>query len=265
MRLPPRRVDDRDLYSLSGKGRAELRNAGTSLTPAQVQALVLTDGRTKVAAISERVGLEPERGRAVFADFLQRGLVESSPVDRLQNLDEHFRSRVRLRDAEAEDEGMIDAEPGLVALATNGFYVAIAHAGASVGKARAAGRRTVLVVEDDAAVLGLLVFLLGKEGFDVRTAVDRDSILAGLREAPIPDLVLLDVLLPDADGYHVLERIRAHPELANVPVILVTSLASRHSVAKGLALGANGYLTKPVSAGVLVKAVRAVCGPAPAG
>ncbi|MDH4191878.1 MAG: response regulator, partial [Betaproteobacteria bacterium] len=85
-------------------------------------------------------------------------------------------------------------------------------------------------------------------------------ILAAFREPPRPDLVLLDVTLPDADGFDVLAKMRLHPALKTVPVIMVTAIATREAVIKGILRGADGYITKPFEVDVLLKAVRTVLG-----
>ncbi|HEX5286259.1 MAG TPA: response regulator, partial [Polaromonas sp.] len=88
----------------------------------------------------------------------------------------------------------------------------------------------------------------------------RAEIVAEIRKPPIPDLVLLDVMMPDADGFDILLRIRSHPALKDVPVIMLTAKASREAVLKGLAGGADGYITKPVETESLLQAVRTVVG-----
>ncbi|OGA98357.1 MAG: hypothetical protein A3E79_04420 [Burkholderiales bacterium RIFCSPHIGHO2_12_FULL_61_11] len=102
--------------------------------------------------------------------------------------------------------------------------------------------------------------VLGFAGFVARVAANREQIVAALRQPPLPDLVLLDVMLPDTDGFNVLARMRQHPLLGKVPVIMVTGTATREAVLKGLLGGANGYITKPFQIDVLLKAVKTVLG-----
>ena len=98
------------------------------------------------------------------------------------------------------------------------------------------------------------------EGFEVRTAANRDEIVQAMREPPRPDLVLLDVNLPDANGFDVLAKMRQHPGLRDVPVMMLTTVSTRESIIRGLTLGANGYITKPFQPDVLVKAMRTLFG-----
>jgi two-component system OmpR family response regulator len=106
----------------------------------------------------------------------------------------------------------------------------------------------------------VIVAVLAKHGFKTRAATNLQGILKGVNARPRPDAILLDVMLPDANGFAVLERVRRHPELGGTAVVMLTSLSEPSDVAKGLALGANGYLSKPARPQVLVAAIRDVLG-----
>jgi len=93
-----------------------------------------------------------------------------------------------------------------------------------------------------------------------RLAANRAEILDAFRQPPLPDLVLLDVTLPDANGFDILAKMRQHPALKTVPVIMLTAEATREAVLKGLLAGADGYVTKPFEPEVLTTAVNAVLG-----
>lgn len=81
-----------------------------------------------------------------------------------------------------------------------------------------------------------------------------------MNNKPQPDLILLDIMLPDANGFPVLERLRRHPELSTNPVVMLTSLSEPADVAKGLALGATGYMSKPARPQALLSAIDIVVG-----
>jgi DNA-binding response OmpR family regulator len=91
-------------------------------------------------------------------------------------------------------------------------------------------------------------------------AANREGITAALRLAPKPDVVLLDVTLPDIDGFEVLLRMKQHPVMKTIPVIMMTAKATREAVLKGLACGADGYITKPFDVDVISNAVKSVLG-----
>lgn len=119
-------------------------------------------------------------------------------------------------------------------------------------EAAAAGR--LLVVEDDPDLRAHLAALLQGDGWQVDAVADVPSALA--RPTP-PTLVLSDVMLPGADGIDLVVALRAHPDLADVPVILLTARAGPEAAAEGLAAGATDYLTKPFDPTELLARVRA--------
>lgn len=101
----------------------------------------------------------------------------------------------------------------------------------------------ILLVEDDTFLAGMYVTKLTMEHYQVELATDGE---AGLKkaEAVVPDLILLDILLPKMNGFDVLRRLKAQPELRHIPVILLTNLGQRGDVNEGLDLGAVDYLIK---------------------
>ena len=154
-----------------------------------------------------------------------------------------------------------EATAGGPQLAKTGFYVAMArHATGGKVQPRNGERHVVLVVEDDVTLAKLVVEVLGKAGFGTRVARNKGEINVEFNKPPLPDIMLLDVALPDADGFNILERIRANARIAKLPVILVTGKSEVTDVARGLALGADGYVTKPFKISGLVAAVNTVLG-----
>ena len=121
-------------------------------------------------------------------------------------------------------------------------------------------RHAVLVVEDDAELLKLLGEILGTAGFEVRFARNRDELKVELNRKPLPDIALLDLTLPGMDGFEVLEKMRGHPTLEALPVIIMTGRSQAHHMTRGLALGADGYVTKPFKISAMVNAVNTVLG-----
>src|SRR5712691_9166648 len=115
----------------------------------------------------------------------------------------------------------------------------------------------VLVVEDEPDIRDLLSFHLAREGFEVRTA---GTGLQGLREvkAKHPDLVVLDLMLPELNGLEVCRRLRQDPDTASIPVIMLTAKGDEADRVVGLEIGADDYVTKPFSPKELVARVRAV-------
>ena len=103
----------------------------------------------------------------------------------------------------------------------------------------------VLVVEDDPLNLKLIRDVLGYRGFDVLTATSgEEGVVAALSESP--DLVLMDLHLPDIDGHEALLRIRADPQCSGIPVVAVTAFAMKEDVDRATAAGFDGYIAKPI-------------------
>ena len=98
-----------------------------------------------------------------------------------------------------------------------------------------------------------------REGYDVRVAGDGEAALAEVAAAP-PDLVLLDVMIPKRDGYDVCQTIRANPDWNDVKIVMVTAKGREIEAEKGLALGADAYVTKPFSTRDLAERVRDLLG-----
>lgn len=115
----------------------------------------------------------------------------------------------------------------------------------------------VLVVEDERDIAALVAYHLTKEGYRVRTAEAGNEALLAV-QAERPDLVLLDLMLPGLSGYEVLSELRRRPELADVPVVVLTARKDEADRVKGLELGADDYVTKPFSPRELVLRVSAV-------
>ena len=118
-----------------------------------------------------------------------------------------------------------------------------------------ADKRTVLVVDDTPANVALLSSVL-KDEYQVKAAASGARALQILQEGPPPDIVLLDIMMPEMDGYEVLSRMRDDPRVREVPVIFVTAMAEAQDEQRGLELGAVDYITKPISPPIVLARVR---------
>jgi len=116
---------------------------------------------------------------------------------------------------------------------------------------------TVLIVDDDLTARETLIAMLEGEQYDLQIAKDGIQALHMLEELQ-PDLILLDVMMPGMDGYEVCRRIRATPELAEVPIILLTALDDRASLVRGIEAGADDFLSKPADRRELTARVRTI-------
>jgi two-component system, OmpR family, response regulator len=170
-------------------------------------------------------------------------------------------------------EGISSAEPEVAAeearsfenaaligntkLRESGQFVNIVKMGA---RPAPEGQPLILIVEDDPGTSAVIDAVLKKREYATRIAANLNEIKRALSTRPVPHLILLDVMLPDANGFAVLERLRRHPEYAQIPVVMLTSLSEPADVAKGLALGATGYMSKPARPQALIHVIRTALG-----
>ena len=115
--------------------------------------------------------------------------------------------------------------------------------------------RRILIADDEPNMLLSLEFLMKRAGFEVTTAADGQAALDAIAESP-PDLALLDVLMPRKSGLEVCETVRSNPAWNDVKIVLLTAMGREVDREKGLALGADAYITKPFATNELLACVR---------
>lgn len=115
--------------------------------------------------------------------------------------------------------------------------------------------RSVLVVDDEPNIVLSLEFLMRQAGYAVRVARDGEAALEAIRAEP-PELILLDVMMPKRDGFDVCQTVRANPDWRNVKIVLLTAKGRDIEREKGMALGADDYITKPFSTREVVQRVK---------
>jgi two-component system, OmpR family, alkaline phosphatase synthesis response regulator PhoP len=120
-------------------------------------------------------------------------------------------------------------------------------------------RPTILSVDDEPDVIDLISFHLTRAGYNVLTAATGREALETIRTRR-PDLVLLDLMLPDIDGFGVCEILRRQPATATIPIVIISAWSTTDSRNLGLELGALDYLTKPFSPKALVERVQSLMG-----
>jgi DNA-binding response OmpR family regulator len=120
-------------------------------------------------------------------------------------------------------------------------------------------QKSVLLVEDEDSIAYALEFLIGRAGYRLRRVSDGLAALEAIT-AERPDLVLLDVMLPGRSGYEVCQSIRLDPELADVKILMMTAKGGETERRKGLALGADEFVTKPFSTLHLKQRIRHLLG-----
>lgn len=146
------------------------------------------------------------------------------------------------------------------ALARTGAYVATDRVGARPPVRKPPAECAVLIVEDDPDQLALADLRVSMAGYQVRVATSVNGFLHSILELGAPDVLLLDVMLPDGDGFSVLERMRRHPVLGSLPIVMLTARNDPADIGKGLVLGADAYVTKPYTKNILADVIRRVLG-----
>ncbi|MBW1643247.1 MAG: response regulator [Deltaproteobacteria bacterium] len=106
--------------------------------------------------------------------------------------------------------------------------------------------KKILIVDDEPSIIVPVQFLMEQNGHDVMVAFSGEEAMEIIAEKKV-DLILLDIMLPVIDGFEVCQRVRENPQWNKIKIILLTALGSDANVEKGLALGADAYITKPFS------------------
>ena len=117
--------------------------------------------------------------------------------------------------------------------------------------------KQIVVVEDEIDILDLISLHLKKERFSVRGFLNGYSFMKYL-ETEKPSLLVLDLMLPDVDGFEICKQLRARPDYASIPIIIITARSTETDKVLGLGLGADDYMVKPFSPRELVARVKAV-------
>ena len=143
-------------------------------------------------------------------------------------------------------------------LLASGAYLAVGRLRGRRPISKRAADTVILIVEDDPDQLALADLRVTMAGYSVRVANSADAFIQTLAQKGPPDLLLLDVTLPDGDGFEILTKLRQHRRYGSLPVVMLTAKSEYEDIGKGLRLGADGYITKPYSKNILADVVRRV-------
>ncbi|HXL76763.1 MAG TPA: response regulator [Burkholderiales bacterium] len=143
-------------------------------------------------------------------------------------------------------------------LARDGVYIAEERLMNRAGAEKPRAETVVLVVEDDPDQLALADLRVTMAGYVVRIADSVNALLHSLLDHGTPDILVLDVMLPDGDGFDVLAKMRRHPIYAMLPIVMLTARSDPEDIRRGLGLGADGYITKPYSKNILAGTIQRV-------
>lgn len=149
---------------------------------------------------------------------------------------------------------------GMRSLDRAGYYVNILSRPGKLIAPRAGDKHSILIIDYDQANVLLLARTLLLAQFDVRSASTREQLAAELKRQPVPDAIVMDIVLRGLNGLDLLAHLRQHARFAGVPVIVMTAKLEQDDVIAALARGASGYMTKPFKPEALLDTVKAVLG-----
>jgi class 3 adenylate cyclase/CheY-like chemotaxis protein len=220
------------------------------------------DARQLLALLNEVLA----RGQTATPDLIAARGTLGPPLERIRTVGESLRQRA----AEAEAASLLpDLDRIRTATTRLGELLGLSHAPpAGESARRAAGveagagaagqqRGVILVVDDNEENRDMLARRLARQGYEMLTAAGGRAALESLGARPV-DLVLLDVMMPDLDGFAVLQRLKADPGLRDIPVLMISALDELDSVVRCIQLGAEDYLSKPFEP-VLLQARIGAC------
>jgi len=257
-------VDEKAGFALTNKGKSELKSARTELPMLELKLLVMMDGGANLGRILKAFTAQPQVELMETINRMKRtGLIADR--DKAGGGDEHggieatgFFTRPIF--PSPNGGGTESADDTLEMLKRNGYVARIAKKATEQRKLEKGQQIHVLVIEDDPQLAKLLRMFLLMHEFVPRMAANKEEVVGALRVPPKPDVVLLDVVLPDIDGFEILTRLKQHDILKTIPVIMMTAKATREAVLKGLARGADGYITKPFDVDIISHAIHSVLG-----
>jgi two-component system phosphate regulon response regulator PhoB len=255
------------VYALTAAGQEALSASDVGETDFPLQVDFPSDYRRLLAMIEVGGHIEVIRGRLrrfpdqLIDDWLKEleelELIESHEAGDLDEITFTGAPLPLLPPLSDEDRKRL-AKTTVVAGATLLRSGSFLSADRIVNLAPLAKRRTettVLLVEDDPDQAALAELRLTMAGYHVHS-VDRAKALSSyLRQQKRPDVLLLDVMLPDGNGFDILAQLRGRPEFSTLPIVLLTARAELVDIRNGLALGADGYITKPYSKSQLAEVI----------
>ncbi len=120
-----------------------------------------------------------------------------------------------------------------------------------------ASKRTIMVVDDEQEIVTVVRLMLERKGFNVRCAYSGQQVFADLEEQK-PDLIILDVMMPEMDGLEVLRRLKTAPETSSIPVVMLTALDQHEDIVRGYETGADYYIPKPFTKDQLLDGINSI-------
>ncbi|MES2103195.1 MAG: response regulator [Pseudomonadota bacterium] len=269
------------IYSKTAKGLAALKAGSKELSRDSIKVLSRVDGRSNAAElVAAFSGVPIQKLRETLESLERHAYVRvlsqanqdtvEPPAERGAKLEyapvytTPPASEIVVTELSPEDsvQAWAEAQRGSQSLQEKGFYTHTKKTATAFPRISLAGL-SVLIMEDDETVSNLMATMLASKEVKVSQVFDIPGALDVLQHEAMPDMVLLDVVVPGLagkDGFHVLEIIRRDPRLSALPVIMVTSQIGDSDVMHGLKAGADGYIFKPLKWATLYRCIRSVFG-----
>ena len=256
------KIEDDTVFALTEKGLRQLTEPGTRLPAQDLEVLVLIDGKLTVCQVGSYLPrcAQPQLP-ATLRQLVQGSYLRVATASDGCDFDPgSFFDTLTVVDtfSKSSDRNHRAAIVGSQFLEKNGYFVNMARPMAINQKSSPSKRTKILAIDDDIEICNLLKLYLSLEAMEVRAATNRIEVLEQFRLGGIPDLILLDVMMPEINGFDLLGRIRSQSVLKNVPVVMLTAESSRGGVLRGIAGGANGYVTKPFRVQPLVRSIKSI-------
>jgi PleD family two-component response regulator len=256
-------MSEKVVYIQTAKGQEEVSTTTGHLGPNLKALLGMFDGHSTVEDLQKKLDKVPlDRLLAALDTLVKEGFLEAAPAAPA-NDDLDFASFLNkptpMPTAAQRQQAEQATLTSMRALKQAGYFVNIISRSGNPIPPRSGNKYSVLIIDGDQANALILARALVLAQFDVRSASRENEILGELSKPP-PDLILMDVVLPDLVGIEILAKLREHPVFKSVPVIVVTAQAQHDDVVAALVYGANGFMTKPVQPETLLDSVKSVLG-----
>jgi len=252
-------------YQRTASGEAALHSEDTAIPDDYRRILAILDGQTHVNVLRGRLRRYSDD---LIADWLQElediGFIErigseEAAAEDLYSLTTSGISFGALNELLVERQYISgETQNASLALENMHAYLALDRLQNREPIRKAAEESVVLIVEDDPDHAALADLRVSMAGYRVRLARSLREMLKELVTRPPPDIILLDVMLPDGNGFDILAGLRRSQSFSLIPVILLTAITSAEGIGRALGLGADGYVTKPYSRTLLADTIRQV-------
>lgn len=256
-------MTEKSVYIQTAKGREELAASSGHLGPNLRALLGMFDGKATVEDLLKKLGkVSLDQFLAARDKLIAGGFIDVSQNQREQ-ADLDFATLMGRPVKEPTLPQRREAEQttisGMRRLRQSGYFVNILSRPDGPIAPRSGDVYSVLILDGDRSNVLVMARALALARFDVRSASSAADIMAELGKPP-PDVIVMDLILPELVGLEVLAKTREHTQLRRVPVIVVTAEAAQDDVISALVYGANGYMTKPVKPEALLDAVKTILG-----